>query len=91
MTLDEYMRKKKLANSVPAGVLKVTPEIIGLWRQFKRVPRATHMVAIYIWSKGAVEPNSFYKLPPLHDSHNVHSNQLSLLDAVAAESGRAYA
>ena len=65
MLLEEYCKKMDLNDTDCAKALGVHRETFRLWRLHQNVPSEKHMVAIYIWSGGAVEPNSFYDLPDL--------------------------
>jgi hypothetical protein len=62
MKLQTYMRLRRLTANDVAGALKVTPHGVRRWLRRTRVPDEESLMALYIWSEGAVTPNDFYPL-----------------------------
>lgn len=62
MKLSHYISSRKLKPLHAARELGVTHQSFHLWLAGKRIPREEQMIAIYHWSKGAVQPNDFYDL-----------------------------
>lgn len=90
MTLDQYLDWAELSNDAFAALLsthigrEVHRVTIGQYRRRQRVPQADFMVAIYVVTRGIVDPNSFYDLPDLAPSQPAASDprQIDLVELV---------
>ena len=64
-TLNEWRLAEKLSISELARLLEKPQRTISRYCNGEQIPRTSEMVGIYVTTKGAVDPNSFYPLPDL--------------------------
>jgi len=64
MTLDEYLRANGIKEEAFATDAKVSQAAISRYRTGKRKPRADVMQRIIFASRGAVQANDFFEIPP---------------------------
>ncbi len=68
--LGEYIETRGLSVAAAGRELDRPTETVRRWclpgsHPDARIPRPAEMRRIYVWSRGAVDPNSFYDLPLL--------------------------
>jgi transcriptional regulator with XRE-family HTH domain len=62
MRLQTYRELRGIDRNAAGDAIGVTPHAIGSWERGDKRPDEDNMMAIYIWSDGAVTPDDFYPL-----------------------------
>lgn len=78
--LGEYIERRGLSVAAAGRELDKPTETVRRWclpsaHPDARIPRPAEMRRIYVWSHGAVDPNSFYDLPVLPASAGAEARE----------------
>jgi len=69
MAMREWRENLGLSLAAMASRLRAAnAKVVSRWEKREAVPRPDTMIRIWVESNGQVDPNSFYKLPPLGES-----------------------
>lgn len=64
--LRNWRRSEQLSQAGAAELIGVARRTWHQWEQASVVPGAAHMIEIYTLTRGEVQPNDFYALPPIN-------------------------
>lgn len=63
MTLKQWMKQEGVSAAALAKKIKIAKWTLNRYLGTKRVPAPRVILAVYKATKGAVQPNDFFKLP----------------------------